>query len=98
MEQPLQQRMVSSTIQLLFPTLHHSDETHYIMMLSNEDSVASPTPLYSNDELVKINPMYQHLIDNDPDAYYPGQLILKKSHWKNEKSSYRVVSPTHYTL
>jgi hypothetical protein len=40
------------------------------MMLSNEDSVASPQPLISNEELVKINPLYQHLIDNDPDAYY----------------------------
>lgn len=53
------------------PNTEHSDEGHYLIILSNEDSVASPPPLISNDDLVKINPMYQHLIDNDPDAYYP---------------------------
>jgi len=48
------------------------------MMLSNEDSVASPEPLISNADLVKINPMYQHLIDNDPDAYYPWTTNLEE--------------------
>jgi hypothetical protein len=27
--------------------------------------------MFSNEELVASNPLYQHLIDNDPDAYYP---------------------------
>ena len=41
-------------------------------MLSNEDFVSSTIPApVSNEELVALNPMYQHLIDNDPDAYYP---------------------------
>jgi hypothetical protein len=48
------------------------------MMLSTEDSVASTQPLISNDELVKMNPMYQHLIDNDPDAYYPWTTNLEE--------------------
>ena len=30
-------------------------------------SSAKPT----NEELIAINPMYKHLIANDPDAYYP---------------------------
>ena len=42
------------------------------MMLSDEDFVTSTIPApVSNAELVALNPMYQHLIDNDPDAYYP---------------------------
>jgi hypothetical protein len=48
------------------------------MMLSNEDSIASPPTLISNEELVKINPMYQHLIDNNPDAYYPWTTNLEE--------------------
>ena len=41
-------------------------------MLSSEDFVTSAVPApVSNEELVALNPMYQHLIDNDPDAYYP---------------------------
>ena len=27
--------------------------------------------MISNEELVASNPLYQHLIDNDPDSYYP---------------------------
>jgi hypothetical protein len=41
------------------------------MMMSNEDSVTSAMPTVSNEDLVAMNPMYQHLINNDPDAYYP---------------------------
>jgi hypothetical protein len=41
----------------------------------NREAVASPPPHISNDELVKINPMFQHLIANDPDAFYPHQAI-----------------------
>ena len=48
------------------------------MMLSTEDSVASPPSLISNEELVKINPLYQHLIDNEPDAYYPWTTNLEE--------------------
>ena len=39
-------------------------------MMSDVDpipSLATPT----NEELIAINPMYKHLIANDPDAYYP---------------------------
>ena len=27
--------------------------------------------MISNEELVASNPLYQHLIDNDPESYYP---------------------------
>ena len=40
-------------------------------MLSEEDFVTSPIQHVSIENLVALNPMYQHLIDNDPDAYYP---------------------------
>ena len=40
-------------------------------MISNEDFVTSTLPTVSNEDLVAMNPMYQHLINNDPDAYYP---------------------------
>ena len=39
--------------------------------MSNEDPVTSTMPAISNEDLVAMNPMYQHLINNDPDAYYP---------------------------
>lgn len=40
------------------------------MMLSNVDTDSSAAPP-TNEELIKMNPMYKYLIANDPDTYYP---------------------------
>ena len=40
------------------------------MMMSDVEPVTSSAPP-TNEELIAINPMYKHLIANDPDAYYP---------------------------
>ena len=51
--------------------LHHLDA-----LLDNQESYPAPEfrpgiNMISNEELLELNPLYQRLIDGDPDAYYP---------------------------
>ena len=50
--------------------------------------------MISNEELVASNPLYQHLIDNDPESYYPWTENLKTIAEEEEE----IPIPCGYTL
>jgi hypothetical protein len=52
----------------------------------------------SNEELVASNPLYHHLIDNDPGASYPWTENLEQIAEEEERSLYRAVTLMHYIL